>query len=128
MIKKAIQLATSNGYSYKGFEFAGANDGIETEGGKPTLNGWSVWTMPNKSSTTLSHYQLVLDPLFWQALGRGLEWSDVIYFLKCPCCGDTPGDEPRMFSWKYQMHRFIDHLADGKDADSFFAELINPVT
>ena len=25
--------------------------------------------------------------------------------------------------WEYEWHRFIDHLADGKDAESFFALL-----
>lgn len=28
-------------------------------------------------------------------------------------------------SWKDYWHPFIDHLADGKDAESFFSELMN---
>jgi hypothetical protein len=26
-------------------------------------------------------------------------------------------------AWRFHWHRFVDHLADGKDADSFFAAL-----
>jgi hypothetical protein len=26
-------------------------------------------------------------------------------------------------AWRFHWHRFIDHLADGKDAESFFAAL-----
>jgi hypothetical protein len=26
-------------------------------------------------------------------------------------------------AWLHHQHRFIDHLAEGKDAESFFAEL-----
>jgi hypothetical protein len=30
---------------------------------------------------------------------------------------------PKSDNWKYQWHRFIDHLTDGKDANSFFETL-----
>jgi hypothetical protein len=43
-----------------------------------------------------------LDPTFWLALGKGLGW-----------------DQPDR--WKMEWHRFSDHLADSKDAESFFA-------
>jgi hypothetical protein len=26
-------------------------------------------------------------------------------------------------AWRFHWHRFIDHLADGKDCESFFADL-----
>src|SRR6266403_2707838 len=41
---------------------------------------------------------------FWKALARGRKWEDVN-------------------AWRFHWHRFIDHLADGKDAESFFAAL-----
>lgn len=49
-----------------------------------------------------------LDPLFWQSLGKAMGW---IYL------SDTPEH------WKKEWHRFIDHLAEGKDAESFFESL-----
>jgi hypothetical protein len=44
------------------------------------------------------------DPDFWKALTTARKWEDVN-------------------SWRFHWHRFIDHLADGKDAESFFAGL-----
>tara|TARA_R110000868_G_scaffold236293_4_gene490322 strand:- start:590 stop:853 length:264 start_codon:yes stop_codon:yes gene_type:complete len=53
------------------------------------------------SQDTFSAYQakVLLDPLFWQALKTKEDWRNV---------------------W----HDFIDHLADGKDVDSFFNNLL----
>jgi hypothetical protein len=44
------------------------------------------------------------DPDFWMALARARKWEDIN-------------------AWRFHWHRFIDHLADRKDADSFFAAL-----
>jgi hypothetical protein len=44
------------------------------------------------------------DPDFWKALALARKWED-----------------PN--AWRFHWHRFIDHLADGKDAESFFATL-----
>jgi hypothetical protein len=44
------------------------------------------------------------DPDFWKALATARKWEDVN-------------------AWRFCWHRFIDHLADGKDAESFFADL-----
>lgn len=73
-----------------------------------------------------------LDPLFWQALGKALGWrrkliregyseekSGRSWFVN----DDVYADE-KIPEWHYQMHRFIDHLAEGKDAESFFNELL----
>jgi hypothetical protein len=49
-----------------------------------------------------------LDPLFWQSLGKALGWRQD---------EDQWGDRAE---WVSQWHRFIDHLAEGKDAESFF--------
>ena len=51
------------------------------------------------------HY-VVLDPLFWQCLGKAM------------------GQREYQFSWLAKWHLFIDHLAEGKDPESFFAELL----
>ena len=44
------------------------------------------------------------DPDFWKALAKARKWEDAN-------------------AWRFHWHRFIDHLADGKDAESFFAAL-----
>lgn len=72
---------------------------------------WYVWKKED-----------LFDPLFWQALGKGLGW-DIKH--PCPTCNnlDAKISYPE---WIYQMHRFIDHLAEGKDIDSFFIALLPP--
>lgn len=56
--------------------------------------------------------EYLLDPLFWQSLGKAMGW-------------ETQFDEDKGFNhqWQYEWHRFIDHLAEGKDAESFFESL-----
>lgn len=54
----------------------------------------------------------LLDPLFWRTLGKGL--------------GTDKHDQPngRFSQWLFTWHAFIGHLANGKDAESFFQELL----
>jgi hypothetical protein len=58
---------------------------------------------------------VMLDPLFWQALGKAMGWESKVFIC--------PGHKKEEM-WFYHWHRFIDHLAEGKDADSFFKELL----
>jgi hypothetical protein len=61
-----------------------------------------------------------LDPSFWQALGKARGWptfSPTGYF-------DNYEDDLEDFSWKVHWHHFIDHLANGKDAERFFEKLV----
>jgi hypothetical protein len=44
------------------------------------------------------------DPDFWKALATARKWTDVN-------------------AWRFHWHRFIDHLADGGDVESFFGAL-----
>lgn len=96
--------------------------------------------------------EVVLDKFFWQALGKSLEWGIVTevknrkcdecfgygYTLgengeeyDCYTCGNTGRikSEEKILSpwknnWKYHWHRFIDHLAQGGDAETFFNQLL----
>lgn len=81
--------------------------------------------------------EIVLDPLAWQAVGKVEGWA------KCVCsCGNkefklfqrveshcmecTKCDEVinrKNPEWKFQMHRMIDALADGKTIESFIKTL-----
>lgn len=55
------------------------------------------------------------DPLFWQSLGKAMGWRE-----EYPKAGVRIGT---FIEWKQMWHRFIDHLAEGKDAESFFENL-----
>ena len=54
-------------------------------------------------------YQIFLDPLFWQSLGKAMGWEYVGPYQKTP--------------WETEWHCFLDFLAEGKTAEEFFAEL-----
>lgn len=55
--------------------------------------------------------RVLLDPLFWQCLGKALGWD----------AGNYSEDENSYKGeWEKVWHRFINHLAEGKSADEFF--------
>lgn len=56
---------------------------------------------------------ILSDPAFWQALGKARGWDNGNIFAY-----KSPNASP-INNW----HRFIDHLAAGKDIESFFASL-----
>jgi hypothetical protein len=77
-------------------------------------NEWCYQTVEGESKTYIQPTaEVFLDPLFWQALGKARGW-DIAY----GSYGWETAEE-----WKVNWHRFIDHLAEGKDAESFFAQL-----
>ena len=59
--------------------------------------------------------RFLLDPLFWQCLGKAEGWIDEMYEYTNE--HDIPG-------WHVKWLLFIDHIAEGKDIDSFFNELL----
>lgn len=59
---------------------------------------------------------ILLDPQFWSALGKARGWEEGL---------DRDIFRLPIEAWKLKWHRFIDHLAEGKDAESFFASLTN---
>lgn len=69
--------------------------------------------------SSLTHLEIFLDPAFWQSLGKAIGWGiDEIEgrFWKA-------GMDGKKEAWLAQWHRFIDHLAEGKKAEDWFAEL-----
>lgn len=104
-------------------------DGIEKamEGGfKNAMGGAGILSEPNLTEGNLSIY--FLDPLFWQSLGKAMGWNqgdigvcsscgsrgEAENHVKCNCSEPLP---EIIEEWLYQWHRFIDHLAEGKDAE-----------
>jgi hypothetical protein len=73
---------------------------------------------------------------FWMSLGKAMGWNqgdigvcsscgsrgEAENHVKCNCSEPLP---EIIEEWLYQWHRFIDHLAEGKDAESFFESLTN---
>lgn len=110
-MKKAILRAIEGGYTYN------CGKGLFTKGDKMECvfsgvnSDWTVWTRKdNQSSICVGHEEALLDPLFWQSLGKAEGWNDVNF-------EHTP-------EWERHWHGFIDHLIAGKDTDSFFDNLL----
>lgn len=53
---------------------------------------------------------MVIDPTFWQSFGKAMGWGKGHPWMI-------------MYEWLYRWHNFIDHLAEGKDTESFFQNL-----
>jgi len=81
----------------------------------------------------------LLNPTFWQALGKAEGWGNngvshaifkYIASIDRPTKRNpSPTVEKDMYryevpAWSYHWHRFIDHLAQGKDVESFFKDLL----
>lgn len=64
-----------------------------------------------------------LDPLFWQSLGKALGWKGTGIFKSCLCL-DKEFHTCELMNWHLEWHRFIDLLIEGKDAESYFKELL----
>jgi hypothetical protein len=72
---------------------------------------------------------LLLMPLFWQCLENALGWKPEKYLVDRLCHGKRiqfymhKHGERLTPQWKIKWHRLIDHLAEGKDIESFFKNL-----
>lgn len=68
--------------------------------------------------------RMVLDPLFWQSLGKAMGWGKKCFCQKIrEMCHPRCEEEGYAEGWEIQWHRFIDHLAENKSAESFFETL-----
>lgn len=64
---------------------------------------------------------VVLWPSFWQALGKALGWGG-----ECDCYPKRDGHKAHCLTreWEYRWHQLIYWIAEGKDVDEFFKQLI----
>ncbi len=68
----------------------------------------------------------LLDPLFWQAVGRKREWNNKVVCHKCFQAGFAaePNCEVCQRSkWLVYWKKFIDHLAEGDDYETALSKL-----
>lgn len=71
---------------------------------------------------------LWMDLRWWQALGKARGWEQSDYACSFGSQHPQTSTEFRGMayatnSWREVWHRFIDHLAEGKDAERFFKNL-----
>lgn len=108
-MEQAIKIAVKNGY------LRGERVGYDEEAKKFYI------IFPDHSHSDYIKWQEVTSsPLFWQALVPNNQWSKLSQLDIDKWQTYNTGNQ----AWLYYWHRFIDHLAEGKDIDSFFNELI----
>lgn len=135
-IKRFIEAAIEGGYFIpplfggKGSQKVEGNTIVTTH---KKHDGWESWS--NEKLSDVNIYKVLLDPLAWQAVGKVEGWEN----FRCKRCGKERED--RSFNehcgdwgyyagssaweetWRYQMHRMIDALAEGKTISEFLESL-----
>lgn len=74
-----------------------------------------------KVCVTANPELLLLDPNFWQCLGKAEGWDEEFNLDGSLADGFSI---KTYLEWQYRWHQFIDHIADGGDIDTFFNNLI----
>ncbi len=93
------------------------------EGGWKPIKDWhfvdeTMFDIPNIIWT---REIVLLDPLFWQALGKAEGWQE--RFVS-PKVSEHYKNDSGYAEWQYHWHRFIDHMVEGKSVDEFFEKLL----
>lgn len=116
-IQEAIEKAVEGGYHLYG------SDGMDTYDERATSD-FSAWTRTdNASSFMVAVKATLLDPQFWQALGKALEGKAECNLASICVHGEEECQSCRSSYWRYQWQCFIQALADGHTPEAFFAQL-----
>ena len=84
--------------------------------------GWH-YNLSAQNCDQNSNDHTLLDPFFWQSLGKAERWEEPLKIWHITY--KNSGSEITLTSrWQNEWHNFIDHLAEGKDINSFFEELL----
>lgn len=98
--------------------------------------GWITDGHHYTQPTWMGNYErtrALLDPLFWQCLGRAEGWEGTNkFFPHWEPTGKYEADKgaemvesvKQIPLWHYKWTQFIDHLADGGTPDEFFEKLL----
>jgi hypothetical protein len=121
-IQEAIDKAIEGGYYIHG------SDGMDTyyEGANSDFSAWT--RKDNESSFMVPTEETLLDPQFWQALGRALGWSEMCDLSITCVHGHEECRQYHGYYWMFQWHCFIQALADGNTPDASFAHLTSSQT
>ncbi len=135
-MKNAIEKAIEGGYDLGGVLVSASNKIY-------TIN------LHVKGQSKRYNSELLIDPLFWQSLGKAMGWKEG-EIMVCVGCGvsceknevsarnkhtgiwngqkktgcDSDVQHYHHGVWEIEWENFIHHLAEGKDADSFFDNLL----
>lgn len=110
-MEKAIKRAIKGGY------FKGKKPHVE----KHDVGHW-LWYTKGRHTSFLTPSEMLLDPLFWEALAKAEKWKD---FEEFTCgCKDVKKMAGVRRTYINRQHDLIDHIVARKTIDSFFVELL----
>lgn len=114
-IEKAIEGGYLNNFTDDGSKVIDIKD-EDTADGKISI----AFYLRETDRFYFNKYKICSDPLFWQALGKSMGWKEEYYIQ--PKLLDDSKVKIRA-EYIDVWHRFIDHLAEGKDIESYFEKL-----
>jgi hypothetical protein len=107
-IEQTIQKAMEGGWKHPSYlEFEQYDEKREE------VMFWGDGTQTDR----ISIYKILLDSLFWQALGKAMNWNGTTYFQMKHNIRDIFPD------WKAYWILFILDLSDGKSPEQFFEKI-----
>lgn len=75
-------------------------------------------------------YEILLDPLAWQSVGKVEGWNKkdrkLSHYSNGPKMGMMQGHSYSLGGWRHNWHRMIDALADGETLEEFLANIASP--
>jgi hypothetical protein len=104
------------------------------EGGAP----WEPWNVQQPHKLYVTPSEVFMSPEFWRCLGKAMGWKKYTWtswkgwnelWTEYPTDDDSYNSPfenaycQRHITYVMFWHRFIDHLAEGKDIESFFKNL-----
>jgi len=115
--EKAVEAAVKGGYLWQGLTVFCIQRGDQF-----------LCTQEGNHSQLVTVHQMLLDPKWWEALGDARGWGEschhlaedgyAVYRHRAVC-------NQGMHPWQMHRHRFLDHLDEGGDIESFFKGLAN---
>jgi hypothetical protein len=120
-ISKAIEKAIEGQYSKDGHKV----------GLSENYGAYVADNIGRDGNTTGGHLlrneEIFLDSLFWQSLGKAMGWdmSEGAEMITIEKESNHDVHFRRIPESTARWHLFIEHIAEGKDAESFFAEIMS---
>jgi hypothetical protein len=102
--KQAIEKAIDGGWLYLGSE------------GKLLRRGDELRWQHDGFTERIEIAEVVLDPSFWQCLGKALGWGNY------KVSSNPGGNVPR---WNYEAKRFYDLILTKQSTEAFWADLLS---
>ena len=88
----------------------------------------SLWAGKQGWAKLATEQMFVTSHLFWQAVGKALEWEErykyYLSFVENECCGCSGGIYDIKPEWQYHAHQYFDLVLTGGSTEKFWKDLL----